>query len=90
VVIEPATAAEIASILLEASALTPREREVTRLLARGLATADVADALTLSHHTVRDHIKSVFEKVGVSSRAELVATLSTNHPSPAPLDAIAA
>jgi DNA-binding CsgD family transcriptional regulator len=79
VVIEPAKSAEIAPIIIEAYSLTPREREVVGALAHGDTTSEIADRLFLSPHTVRDHIKTVFEKVGVSSRAELVAKLFAEH-----------
>jgi DNA-binding CsgD family transcriptional regulator len=75
VVIESATATEIAPIIVAAYDLAPREQEITRLIARGLSTAQIADRLCLSPHTVRDYVKSVFEKVGVSSRGELVAQI---------------
>ena len=79
VVIEPATSSEIAPIIIEAYSLTPRERDVVAALARGDTTSEIAARLFLSPHTVRDHIKTVFEKVGVSSRAELVARLFAEH-----------
>ncbi len=79
VMIEPAKSAEIAPIIIEAYALTPRERDVVRAIARGLSTAEIAAELYLSSHTVRDYIKSVFEKIGVSSRGELVAKLFAEH-----------
>lgn len=78
-VIEPAKASEVAPIIVEAYGLTPRELEVTRMVARGLKTAEIAEGLHLSAHTVRDHLKSVFEKVGVSSRGELVSQLFADH-----------
>jgi DNA-binding CsgD family transcriptional regulator len=81
-VIEPAKAAEIAPIIARAYRLTPREQEVTQLVARGVGTPDIADRLYLSQHTVRDHVKAIFEKVGVSSRGELVATLFAEHYAP--------
>lgn len=78
-VIEPAKAAEIAPIIIEAYQLGPREQQVTRLLARGLTTAEIAAELSLSAHTVRDYLKQVFEKVGVSTRGELVAKIFAEH-----------
>lgn len=48
-------------------------------LARGLRTPEMAAELHLSPHTVRDYVKAVFDKVGVSSRGELVATLFAKH-----------
>ena len=46
---------------------------VRPLLARRLTTAEIAGTLVVSPYTVHDHVKSLFEKVGVSSRQELVA-----------------
>ncbi|MCW3001122.1 MAG: Transcriptional regulator LuxR family [Conexibacter sp.] len=82
-VIEPAKASEIAPIVIEAYALTPREVEVTRLVARGLSTDEIAARLFLSRHTIRDHLKAIFEKVGVSSRGELTSKLFAEHYHPA-------
>lgn len=79
VVIEPAKSSEIAPIIIEAYSLTPRERDVVVALASGDSTSEIAGRLFLSQHTVRDHIKTVFDKVGVSSRAELVAKLFAEH-----------
>jgi DNA-binding CsgD family transcriptional regulator len=79
IVIEPAKSSEIAPIIIDAYSLTRREREVVSALARGDSTSEIATRLFLSQHTVRDHIKTVFEKVGISSRAELVAKLFAEH-----------
>ena len=46
---------------------------------RGSSTPEIAAELFLSAHTVRDYIKAVFDKVGVSSRGELVAKLFAEH-----------
>ena len=48
-------------------------------LARGESTAEMAAGLFLSPHTVRDYLKAVFEKFGVSTRGELVARLFGEH-----------
>jgi DNA-binding CsgD family transcriptional regulator len=77
--IEAAKSAEIAPIIIDAYALTPRERDVLGAIARGGSTTEIAAELFLSPHTVRDHVKAVFEKFGVSSRAELVARLYGEH-----------
>jgi DNA-binding NarL/FixJ family response regulator len=50
--------------------LTPRERDVLGLIGRGLRNADAAVALGLSESTVASHIKSIYAKLGISSRAE--------------------
>ena len=79
IVIESARRAEVASIIIDAYSLTPREREVLAAIARGASTAEIAAELFLSVHTVRDYVKTVFEKLGVSSRGELVARLFAEH-----------
>jgi DNA-binding CsgD family transcriptional regulator len=79
VIIEPAKASEIAPIILRAYELSPREQEISCLLGHGLTTTEIAQRLYLSPHTVRDYIKSIFDKVGVSSRGELVARIFADH-----------
>jgi DNA-binding CsgD family transcriptional regulator len=73
VVLERAGGARSATVRLEAFGATAREREVATLLARGLSRAEMAETLVLSPHTVEDHVKSLYEKLGVASRHELVA-----------------
>jgi len=51
--------------------LTPREAEVVHLLADGLSTRDIGRKLTLSEHTIRNYLSSIYDKLGVSSRVEL-------------------
>jgi DNA-binding CsgD family transcriptional regulator len=73
IVIEAATGPRAATVRLEAHGATAREREVATLIARGLTNPEIAETLVLSPHTVQDHVKSLFEKLDVSSRQELVA-----------------
>lgn len=73
VMIEPARPHELAPLVADAYGLTEREREVTRLVARGLQTNAIAARMHLSSWTVQDHVKAIFEKVGVVTRGELVA-----------------
>jgi DNA-binding CsgD family transcriptional regulator len=82
VTIEPAKSAQIAPIIVEAYCLTPREQEITRSVARGLSNQEIAAEVFLSPHTVRDHLKAIFAKVGVASRGELVAKLFAEHYAP--------
>jgi two-component system, NarL family, response regulator LiaR len=58
-----------------ANSLSQREREVLRLLARGLSNAEIASQLFLSEGTIRNYVSTVFEKLGVSdrTRAALIA-----------------
>lgn len=82
VVLEPAKVSEILPLVVDAYELSDRELEITQYVSRGLPTGEIAEQLFLSPHTVRDHIKAIFEKVGVSSRGELVGKLFTEHYAP--------
>ena len=82
VMLDPARQPAIPSLLVEAYGLSRQEREVTRRVLQGLSTREIADELRISAYTVQDHLKSVFERVGVRSRRELVATLFTQHYAP--------
>jgi DNA-binding CsgD family transcriptional regulator len=82
VTIGPAKSSQIAPIIVEAYGLTPREQQITRAVARGMANQDIAAALHLSAHTVRDHLKAIFGKVDVATRGELVAKLFAEQYSP--------
>lgn len=84
IIVEPARPAEIAPLLLQAYALSRREREVTELVLQGLATKAIAERLFLSVHTVQDYLKAIFEKVEVRSRRELVARVASDLSSPGP------
>ena len=75
VTIEPASGHHLVGMLLAAYGLTTREREICLEVISGHTTADIADRLSISPHTIQDHLKSAFAKVGVRSRGELVATL---------------
>ena len=48
-------------------------------VARGLSTGEIALELRVSHYTVQDHLKAIFEKLGVSTRGALVARLFIEH-----------
>jgi DNA-binding CsgD family transcriptional regulator len=52
--------------------LSPRERQVLALLARGLTGEQIAERLVLSPETVRTHIRNAREKLGASTRVEAV------------------
>ncbi|MGK3954765.1 response regulator transcription factor [Arthrobacter sp. R4] len=75
VTVEPATTHDLVSLLLAAYGATARERDVFLEVLSGSTTADIARHLFISPHTVHDHLKALFGKVGVGSRGELVAKL---------------
>lgn len=79
VVIAPARAPDLAPLIALAYRITAREREVLQFIARGFTTAEMAEQLGISRHTVRDHVKALFTKVGVRSRTELVARMFADH-----------
>ena len=68
-------ARELATRVADACELTERERAITQLVARGLSTTAIAGRLHISPWTVQDHLKAIFDKVGVCTRGELVARL---------------
>jgi DNA-binding CsgD family transcriptional regulator len=77
VLMKSATRSDVGSLFLAVHGLTPREREITELLLAGADPHEVATCLHLSIHTVRSHLKTIFAKVGVGSRAELTASLTS-------------
>jgi DNA-binding CsgD family transcriptional regulator len=82
VLLEAAQAPELAPLIADGYGLTQRERTVTQLVAQGASTDEIASRLYLSPYTVQDHLKAVFDKVGVSTRGELVARLFFDHYAP--------
>jgi DNA-binding CsgD family transcriptional regulator len=82
VIVEPAHPARISPLLMSAYGLTQREQEVTRLVLQGNSTAQIAERLVVSPHTVQQHLKHVFEKTGVRSRRDLVGKVFFTHYEP--------
>jgi len=56
----------------QADSITEREAEVLELLAQGLANKQIAAVLTISEHTVKFHVSSIYSKLGATNRAEAV------------------
>jgi DNA-binding NarL/FixJ family response regulator len=61
--------------------LTPREEQVVALVAEGLSNRNTAKELNLSEHTIKKHLFRIFDKLGISSRVELVLYV-VNHGDP--------
>jgi DNA-binding CsgD family transcriptional regulator len=59
-----------------AAAVTPRQREVAELLASGATSPEVARHLGLALETVRTHVKAIYERLGIASRAELARVVA--------------
>jgi PAS domain S-box-containing protein len=59
--------------------LSPREREVLGLLARGLTGEQIAERLVLSPETIRTHVRNAREKLGASTRVEAVTNALLAH-----------
>lgn len=53
------------------AALTPRELEVLQLLAQGLSNREIAAHLVISEHTVKNHVSSIYRKVGCDERTRV-------------------
>jgi DNA-binding CsgD family transcriptional regulator len=73
VVLTPAQRSDLTSLLLRLYGLSTRQRQVAQLLIGGLRTDEIATDLHISRHTLHDHIKAIFTKLGVQGRAELTA-----------------
>lgn len=54
------------------ASLSPREREVLALIAEGLGNAQIAERLSISEKTVRNHVSNLFDKLGVWTRAQAI------------------
>ena len=75
VIIQEATPEEVAPIVMSTFGLTDQERAVSGLVFQGHSTLEISERLQIGKHTVQDHLKSIFDKTGVRSRRELVATV---------------
>lgn len=54
------------------NAISTREHEIVEYLVQGATAREVADALSLSLHTVRTHIRNIYAKLGLANRIELL------------------
>ena len=60
--------------------LTNREQEIVSKVAEGMKNREIAELLHLSEHTVKNHLFRIFERLGISSRAELILYLYSQKP----------
>ena len=79
--IQPVVASKVLDRLVELSqktaspeALSEREIEVLKLMAKGVSNKDIADQLSITQSTVKTHITSIFQKLDVTTRTEAVTT----------------
>lgn len=79
VIVEEARSIQLTSVISDLYGLTPRERAVAEQVLQGRSTKEISRTLEISSHTVQDHLKSVFDKVGVRSRRELVSLFFNGH-----------
>jgi DNA-binding CsgD family transcriptional regulator len=79
VVLERAGRDQLAPLIARAHQLSRRETEIALQVLRGLSTSEIAAKLFISAYTVQDHLKSIFEKVGVRSRRELATDVFEPH-----------
>ena len=66
-----------------ASLLSKREDDVVRLITEGLSNREIAEHLNLSEHTVKNYLFHIFDKLGISTRMELVLYAVANSQRPA-------
>ena len=59
--------------------LTERERDVLRLVIEGRNNTEIADALIISPHTVKAHLKSIMDKLGVTDRLQAAVKATKDH-----------
>jgi len=73
--LEPAPMVESAETQRDKVVLSPREEEIARMVAAGYPNKTIAAVLDISSWTVGTHLRRVFAKLGVGSRAAMVASL---------------
>jgi DNA-binding CsgD family transcriptional regulator len=78
VTLRGAAPTETFDLFCRAYALTPRERDVAAAVIAGLDTRALTERLFISRHTVQDHLKSIFQKIGIHSRRQLLTSFNAS------------
>jgi len=73
IILEPCPDRHNLQAKLQAYGLTKRQEEVALFSIRGLVNKEIAEKLSITEQTVRDHLRDIFEKIGVHTRSELTA-----------------
>lgn len=74
-VLEEPSPSDIASLILDSHGVTGAQAKVVALVLRGYSTKQIVRQLAISQYTVQEHLRAVFDKLGVGSRQELAAVL---------------
>jgi DNA-binding CsgD family transcriptional regulator len=74
-VLEEPGSGDIASVILDSHGVTGAQAKVVALVLRGYSTKQIVSQLGISQYTVQEHVRAVFDKLGVRSRQELTAAL---------------
>jgi DNA-binding CsgD family transcriptional regulator len=78
VTLRGAAPTETFDVFCRAYAFTKRERDVAAAVVAGLDTRALTERLFISRHTVQDHLKSIFQKIGIHSRRQLLARFNAS------------
>ncbi len=81
-IIEQTDPDRLVTLMMDLYDLTDREKDIARLVLRGLSTAEIARDLFIAPDTVQQHLKHVFAKTAVNSRRELVGKIFFAHYEP--------
>ncbi len=76
------------NLLMQERGLTGREMEIVALVRDGMDDQEIGDRLFISFHTVKNHLKSIHQKLNVHTRAKLVAVLNCNGDRNEPLEQV--